>query len=247
MQPNREAEMNETESGTPKARNWTRWIVIGVIAALALVVGGPFIYTKFIAGDAPPPLTLTDASPTTTATTTGTVPLDGTWTIASGSRVGYRVKEVLFGQSNTAVGRTSEIEGTITINGTTVEAATFTVDMTSLSSDQERRDRQFNGRIMDTSTYPTATFTLTEPINLGSIPAEGVTGTARATGKLTLHGTTKTVAFTVTGRRTASSIQVSSSIPITFEEWNIPNPSFGGVVTTEDSGSLEFLLNLAHA
>src|SRR5207247_1727924 len=99
---------------------------------------------------------------------------------------------------------------------------------------------QFNGRIMDTETYPTASFVLSQPIRLGSIPAEGVTGTARATGELTMHGTTKTVTFTVTGRRTGNAIQVSGSIPITFAEWNIPNPSFGPV-TTEDHGTLEFL------
>src|SRR5688572_12049774 len=166
--------MNETETGSPKkVRHWKRWIVIGVLAIAALVVGGPFIYINFIEGEAPAPLTLTDTTPATNATSTSDVPLTGSWTIASGSRVGYRVKEVLFGQSNEAVGRTSDIDGSITINGTTVEAATFTVDMTSVESDQERRDRQFHGRIMNTSTYPKATFTLTEPIVLGSIPAEG--------------------------------------------------------------------------
>ncbi|MFY9587323.1 MAG: YceI family protein [Actinomycetota bacterium] len=237
--------MNPMRSETPKVRHWKRWIIAGAIAIPAAVVGGPFVYINFIEGDAPAPLRLIDASPTTT--TTGTVPLDGAWAIASGSRVGYRVKEVLFGQSNTAAGRTTEIEGSLTFNGTTLSAATFTVDMTSVSSDQSRRDRQFDGRIMDTSTYPTATFKLTQPITLASIPAEGVTGTARATGELTLRGTTKTVTFTVTGRRTGSSIQVSGSIPIVFADWNIPNPSFGGVVTTEDNGTLEFLLTFAHA
>ena len=237
--------MNPMESQTTKVRHWKRWILAGAIAIPAVLVGGPFVYINFIEGDAPPPLELTDASPTTT--TTGTVPLDGTWTIASGSQVGYRVKEVLFGQSNTAAGRTSKVEGSITIDGTTVNAGTFTVDMRTVSSDQERRDRQFNGRIMDTSTYPTSTFKLIQPITLGSIPAEGVTGTARATGELTLRGTTKTVTFTVTGRRTGSSIQVSGSIPIVFADWNIPNPSFGNVVTTEDDGTLEFLLTFAHA
>ena len=234
--------MNEN---APKKRNWTRWIVIGVLAAVALFVGGPFIYVNFIEGDAPPPLALTDATPTTEAASTAGV--GGTWKIARGSRVGYRVKEVLFGQSNEAVGRTSKVEGSFTIEGTTVEAATFTVDMTSMKSDQERRDRQFHGRIMNTATFPTATFTLTQPIELGTIPAEGVTGTARATGTLTMHGTTKTVTFTVTGRRTGNAIQVNGSIPITFEEWDIPNPSFGSFVRTEDNGSLEFLLTFTHA
>ena len=236
--------MNGSE--TLKSPNrWKRWLVIGVIAGAALVVGGPFLYFNVIADEPPPPLALTTTAPTETSSSES-VPVEGTWTVASGSRVGYRVKEVLFGQSQDAVGRTDEVEGSLTIDGTTVRTATFTVDMTSVASDQERRDRQFRGRIMDTASHPTATFTLSQPIELGSIPPEGVQGTARATGRLTLHGTTKTVTFTITGRRTSSSIQVSGSIPIIFAEWGIPNPSFGPA-ETEDNGSLEFLLNFNHA
>ena len=40
---------------------------------------------------------------------------------------------------------------------------------------------------------------------------------------------------------------MSGSVPVSFADWNIPNPSFGGVVTTEDQGVMEFLLNLSHA
>src|SRR5439155_14470691 len=121
------------------------------------------------------PLTIDTSSPSadpasTAPAASGTV--DGTWTIASGSQVGYRVAEVLFGQSHTAVGRTSAITGTVTIAGTTVRSATFTVDMTTVASDQNRRDRQFQGRIMETSTFTTATFKLTQPIVLGSLPAD---------------------------------------------------------------------------
>ena len=131
--------------------------------------------------------------------------------------------------------------GSISINGKTVTAASFTVDMTTVTSDQQRRDNQFNGRIMDTSSYPTATFKLSQPIVLSSIPSTGVQGSTKATGVLTMHGTSKTVTFTLAGQRTASGIQVTGQIPITFADWNIPNPSFGPV-TTEDHGILEFLL-----
>jgi polyisoprenoid-binding protein YceI len=166
--------------------------------------------------------------------------------VASGSVVGYRVNEVLFGQTNVAVGRTSAVTGSMTVNAKTVSTAEFTVDMTTVSSDQARRDEQFNGRIMDTATFPTATFKLTQPIALGSIPADGVERTLQATGTLTLHGVTKTVVFSITGRKTGSTVQVAGSIPIAFADWNIPNPSFGPV-TTEDHGVLEFALNFTQA
>src|SRR5215475_10998459 len=55
------------------------------------------------------------------------VPLPGTWAVAAGSRAGYRVNEVLLGQQNVAVGRTSSVTGHLAIRRTTVTAGTFTL------------------------------------------------------------------------------------------------------------------------
>jgi polyisoprenoid-binding protein YceI len=156
------------------------------------------------------------------------------------------VKEVLFGQSTEGVGRTNAITGNLTIDGTTVQSGDFTVDMTTVQSDEGNRDRQFNGRIMDTSTYPTATFELTQPIELGSIPAEGEQISASATGNLTLRGVTKPVTFDVKARLNGGNVEVDGSIPIVFADWDIPNPSFGPA-STEDNGLLEFLLVFSQA
>jgi polyisoprenoid-binding protein YceI len=224
-----------------RAWSWKRWVLIGVAGVLAVVVGGPLVYFNLIAEDAPAALTIGTTTPNPTATAATPATLDGTWTVAEGSVAGYRVKEILFGQSKEAVGRTSEITGTFTLDGTTVDTAAFTVDMTSMTSDQSRRDGQFRGRIMDVSSYPTSSFELTEPIELASIPAEGVQGTTKATGELTLRGTTKTVTFDLTGRRTGGTIEIGGSLEIVFEEWDIPNPS-GGPAQTSDEGVLEFLL-----
>src|SRR5262249_52991312 len=150
-----------------------------------------------------------------------------TWQVASGSQAGYRVKEVLFGQSTTAVGRTSNVTGSITLDGATVPKGSFSVDMTTVQSDKSQRDGQFQDRIMETSTYPTSTFKLTQPIQLGSVPADGQQITAKATGDLTLHGTTKTVTFDVQAKKDGSTIQVVGQIPIVFADYNIPNPSLG--------------------
>jgi polyisoprenoid-binding protein YceI len=244
-----------TSSGRPR-RRWTRWLIGAAVVVVALVVGGPFVYIHFIEGKAPAPLSLSTATTVVGATTgeaagtsgvasTGSA-VSGTWNIASGSIAGYRIQETLFGQSNTAVGRTSAITGSITISGTAVSAGRFSVDMTTVKSDQSLRDEQFQGRIMDTSKYPTATFELTEPTQLGSIPPEGTTITETATGQLTLHGTTKAVTFQIQARRSGSTIAVSGSIPIVFSDYGIDNPS-GGPATTANHGVLEFLLNFSHA
>ncbi|HEX7267300.1 MAG TPA: YceI family protein, partial [Streptosporangiaceae bacterium] len=190
------------------------------------------------------------ASPGATASGAGSgqaaaaTPLPGTWTVAAGSRAGYRVNEVLLGQDNVAVGRTNSVAGHLTIRRSTVTAGTFTVKMDTIRSDRSRRDAQFDGRIMDVATYPTGTFTLTRSIALAPVPASGKVRTYRATGNLTLHGHTRQVTFGLTAERTATQIRASGSIPVTFADWGIPNPSFAGFVTTENHGVMEFLLVL---
>jgi polyisoprenoid-binding protein YceI len=223
-------------------KTWTKWLLIGITIVVVGAVGGPFAYIHFIEGKAPAPLAIS-ASPDV-STSNGS--LDGTWKVASGSVAGYRVKEVLMGQDNTAVGRTSNITGSVTVKGTTVESGSFTADLTTVKSDKDRRDRQFQGRIMDTSTYPTAKFEFTNPVNMAPVPSPGQPKTVTVNGKLTLHGTTKDVVVSVTCRRNGTLADLVGSIPITFADYGIPNPSFGPI-TTQDHGVLEFSLKLQHA
>ena len=135
----------------------------------------------------------------------------------------------------------------MTISGTTVTAASFTVQMATIKSDQSQRDGQFDGRIMDTATYPTGTLTLTSPIALGSLPGNDEVRTVHATGNLTLHGHTRAVTFSLQAERTAAGIEVSGSIPVLFADWGIANPSFGTFVTTQDHGLLEFLIRFGRS
>ena len=229
-------------------RGWKRWALVSGIAVVVLVVGGPFVYFHFIQGDAPAPLSIDNSTTTggTGAPTTALASLDGTWSVASGSQAGYRIKETVFGQSGTAVGRTSAVTGQFTLAGAGVPSASFSVDMTKVSSNKSLRDNQFQTRIMDTAQFPTATFELTSPIALGSVPAAGVEITPTATGKLTVHGTTRTVTIALSAKRAGNVIDVSGAVPITFADYGIGDPS-GGPASVGSSGTLEFLLVLAKA
>ena len=237
-----------------RTRRWALWVTGAVLVAIAAVLGGTFVYIHFISGPAPAQLSLkTPATGSAHSTATGSTaaaaatPLAGTWRVAAGSVVGYRVNEVLFGQDNVAVGRTSTVAGQLTINGTTVTAGSFTVQMAAIKSDQSQRDAQFRGRIMDTAAYPTGTLSLTRPITLTPLPGAGVIKTYTAAGQLTLHGHTRPVTFTLSAERTSAGIEISGSIPIVFADWSIPNPSFGNVITTQNHGVLEFLIKLDRA
>lgn len=233
----------------PRPRHWLRWLIGSVIVIAVLAVAGPFAYIHFLNGSTPAALSLPSASASASAASTPTAgtaadegSVAGTWTVGSGSIVGYRVNEVLLGQSTTAVGRTTSVSGHMVISGATVTAATFSVPMDTIHSDKSQRDAQFDGRIMDVAQYPTGTFTLTAPINLGPLPAQGVARNYTARGNLTLHGTTRPVTFTLTAERKGAQIDAVGHIRVVFADWNIQNPSLGGFVTTQNYGQLEFLL-----
>lgn len=173
------------------------------------------------------------------ASTTG---IDGAWKATTGSLVGYRVNEVLNGQKAEAVGRTNAVTGIMTIAGTKTTAVALSVDMTSVKSDQDRRDGQFHGRIMETAKFPTATLKLSAPIDFAKVPADKAEVAAKGTASLTLHGVTKSVAVSLSARRNGANIEVNGTLPIKFADYSISDPSFGGFVKTEDHGVLEFLV-----
>ena len=233
-----------------RPRHWLRWLLVAIAGLVVLAAAGPFVYIHFF-NSTPPAQSLSPGNTTTstpastgasTSGSTSTGPVAGGWTVGSGSVVGYRVNEVLLGQNATAVGRTSDVTGHLTIAGSTVTTAAFSVPMATVHSDKSQRDAQFDGRIMNVSQYPTGTFTLTSPIDLAPLPAGGVIKDYTAHGRLTLHGTTRAVTFTLAAERKGSQIEVSGDIPVLFSDYGIANPSFSGFVTTQDHGLLEFLL-----
>jgi polyisoprenoid-binding protein YceI len=188
----------------------------------------------------------------TTATAGGIV---GSWTVDpsigsgdTGTFVGYRVQETLATVgAQEAVGRTSNVTGTMTIDGTTITAVDITADLTTLQSDEANRDRQLQRQGIETGTYPTATFTLTQPIDIGSVPADGQVVDATATGNLTLHGVTKVVQIPLQARIDGGVITVVGSLPIQFADYNIASPQGMIVLSIEDHGTLELQLHFARA
>jgi polyisoprenoid-binding protein YceI len=223
-----------------------RKIVAGVIVIALGVVGGPWVYINLIKDDAPDALTL-EASSTTVAVTTditeapSTSDVEGEWVATSESVVGYRVKEILFGQSTEGVGRTNAVTGSLVIADSTVTSANFSVDMATLTSDSDRRDRQVSGRILDVASFPTATFELTEPIVLTPAALDGAELSVTAAGTLTLRGVTKQVSIPLVAKLVDGKVSVNGSLEIVFAEWSIPDPSISAIVV-EDRGLLEFLL-----
>lgn len=229
-----------------------RWPIVLVALALSVAVVAPYVYIHFVREEPAERLSLDDvatttsgdrSSSTTSAGSTGGG-IDGTWKTTDASVVQYRVKEVLFGQDAEATGTAHGISGTAEITGSTVASVDVEVDMTTFESDESRRDGQFEGRIMNTSEFPTATFTRTDPIDLGSVPVDGEEITVDITGELTMHGVTNEVTFELTAKLSGSTFAANATIPITFSDYDIDDPS-GGPATVGADGELELLLVFA--
>jgi polyisoprenoid-binding protein YceI len=234
-----------------------RWVT-GIAAALVVVIAGAgFAFWQLFGGDAPAPAALTTlpastASSSTSASGSSGESVGGTWTIdaASGSLAdgsstyaGYRVQEELSGVgANTAVGRTQNVSGTMTIEGTTLMALEVTVDMTTLQSDKTQRDDQLRMRGLETDRFPTATFTLTQPIEVGQEPKAGETVELTAVGDLTLHGVTKQVSVPLQAVVSDGEIQAIASFDVALADYHIEKPTGFLILSIADTGTIELHL-----
>ncbi|HMS89576.1 MAG TPA: YceI family protein [Acidimicrobiales bacterium] len=193
-----------------------------------------------------------DGSSTTEVAADG---IEGEWTVdtetgefdyesATGSFVGFRIDEELAGVGATeAVGRTGDVSGGITIEGTTVTAGSFDVDLTTIPTNESRRDDRVQSALA-TDQFPTATFELTGPIELGAGAADGETVTATAVGDLTIKGTTQSIEMPIEAKLVEGTVVLVGSSEITFADFGVEVPSAPIVLSVADVGTLELQLLL---
>jgi polyisoprenoid-binding protein YceI len=228
--------------------------LIAAIVGGGLVLGAAgvaILYFVVFAGSSPQKLALSSPTPSTSASASAaTTAGAGTWTVGAGSQAGYRVREKLASLSapSDAVGRTSAVTGTLALtqaaSGSAVTTATFTVDVSKLTSDQSRRDQRIHSQGLESDRYPAASFKLTSPIGLPAEAAGGQTIHVSATGDLTIHGVTKSVTIPIDARLNGSKIELVGSITFPFSQFGMTPPSIGGFVSVENNATMEFQLLL---
>jgi polyisoprenoid-binding protein YceI len=152
------------------------------------------------------------------------------------------VKEVLLGQNTTVSGRTSSVTGSVTVTDVAVTVATVSVDVGGIATIEPARDAYFWDTPMQVKQFPKATFSFTNPVGVVR-PTLGQPQSFTATGELVLHRVTKTVPVTLNAVLTGHGRQVTWNIPNTVSDFGVQAPSLE-FVTVENTGSIEFLLNL---
>ncbi len=249
----------------------SRTMKVGLVAVIAIAaLGGAFWYF-ILRDDSPPPVSLdsaldtiatsTPAATSTTGTgdpaptaTTAAEPaagVEGDWAVDTSQEtfVGYRVEEELAQiGATTAVGRTPNVTGAISITDDAVAAgAQIVADMTTLQSDSGLRDGQLRNQGIQFGQFPTATFTLTEALQLPDGLEDGERVSATLVGDFELHGVTQPVQIPVEAQLSNGFLVVVGSIVIEFADYDIDAPQAARVLSIEDNGIMEFQLFFSKA
>jgi polyisoprenoid-binding protein YceI len=235
--------------------------VIGAVAAVLVLVAGFAAWWLLLRDDAPEEASIDAAGETLDAAGGGSgvddeggafpAPgVDGEWSVDtslgsfddfSGTWAGYRVEEELANVgASTAVGRTPDVSGTMTVEGGEVAAVDVEVDMTTLQSDNGQRDGQLATRGIEYERFPTATFTLTSPLPLPDAADGAWSVSTRATGDLTIHGVTREVTVSLDAEVTDGSAAVVGQAPVRLTDFGIEAPTGFRVLSIDDDATFEF-------
>ena len=253
----------------------SRTIGLALVVIVAVGVGAYLAYDNVLRGDAAAPLALPSASaaaeapteatsdpaipstpaetetstdPTAAADPRGDGEVAGTWTLVEGSQAGYRVREQLANlpAESDAIGRTSDVSGSITVvaagDAAQLTEGSITVDTTTIASDESRRDNRMRTEGLQTDQFPNATFTITAPVDIPASALEGTPTDVTLVGDLTLHGVTQPVEIPAQAQLVDGQIQVAGALTFSLADYDIVAPNVGGfIISIADEGTLEFV------
>ena len=165
-------------------------------------------------------------------------------TIQNGSVARYRVQEQLARLSvpNDAVGETPDVTGTIVFGADGAVApdrSRIVVDLSTLKSDENRRDNFLRTDTLESNKYPLAEFTVKDAPGLPQPLPDSGEFTFQLQGDMTLHGVTSPLTWEVTATFTPDSAQGSAQTTFTFDTFNMDKPSLFFILSVEDEIRLE--------
>lgn len=167
--------------------------------------------------------------------------------IAEGSKATYRVREQLAGINfpSDAVGTTTGVTGALVLgpDGAVDSAESrITVDLRTLTSDQDQRDRFLRGeRGLNTEKFPTAEFVPRRAVGLPwPFPSRNPAQAGfQFVGDLTVYGSTREVTWNVVSTFAPQQVAGRAETSFTFETFGIPKPQLARLLSVDDTIRLE--------
>lgn len=166
--------------------------------------------------------------------------------IPAESRAGYRAEEVFFGPNNrfnVAVGTTNAVRGEIWIDRSDPRRSrigAITVDISTLKSDANERDRMIRTRWLESSRFPKAEFTPTAITGLPDAYVPGQDLFVQIAGNLRIRQVSRPVTFATTLRLDGAALTGVASTRILMTDFGFAPPSLLGILKADNQVTLEF-------
>ncbi len=215
-------------------------ILIGIVVAGLIVVGGGMAYLYIAGGDGEVSQDIGDVSEA--------IEGDGEAVVFSivseESEVSFTLEEDLRAVRTVVVGTTNQVGGDVAINFDTPSASevgTITINARSLETDNSFRNQALRAEILNSAQdeYEFITF---EPTSLSGLPDSvevGETYTFDIIGNLTILDATNEVTFNAEVTIVSETeITGTASTNVTYGDWGIPVPSAPIVANVEDNADL---------
>jgi polyisoprenoid-binding protein YceI len=155
------------------------------------------------------------------------------------SEASYEVQEQFLSRDlpNQAIGKTNAVTGELQFSlagKPSGKVTNITVDLSKLTSDENRRDNRIRQQWLESNKYPNAVFTSTDAQGLPGTYTEGQDVNFKLTGDMTIRDVTKPVTFDVTGKLVGDTITGSATTQILMKDFGIDPPSIAGMLTVKD-------------
>jgi polyisoprenoid-binding protein YceI len=159
------------------------------------------------------------------------------------SEVRYKVRERIarLNFPTDAVGATREITGALILDdaGQVTASSRFEVDLRTLKSNRERRDRYLRQNTLQTAQYPLMVFLPTALDGLAyPLPTSG-THAFRLVGQMTLHGVTKEAIWDTELEFSVDGARGMATTRFTFGDYNLTIPRMIALLSVADDILLE--------
>jgi polyisoprenoid-binding protein YceI len=169
------------------------------------------------------------------------------------SKASYIVDESFFGGAlakygiaagnNKTTGGTQQITGQLQLNLDDLSAAlgdnSFTVQLNTLASDQDRRDQWIRDNGPTFNQFPDATFVAKSIEGAPSAYDNGQEVGFKLSGDLTVRNITKPVTFDVNAKLAGDTLSGTATTSVKLTDFGIEPPNFANTLTVEDEFTIQ--------
>lgn len=215
-------------------------IIYGIIALVVLILIAGVGVALFVLGGTPNRASGPISAPELAVSASDSLVFEIT---QEESTARFLIDEVLRGEPQTVVGQTNQVAGFIAVDPDdfdNTEVGTVRINARTLVTDDSRRNRMLNNRILHTDQFEFIEFT---PTTLEGLPDEVAIGepfTFNSTGDLTIRDVTRPVTFEVMVTPVSETrLEATAAATVQHADYDLVIPSVPFVADVSDEVHLE--------